>query len=152
MAGRKRPTHLSLSSTSNRPIIVFVTVVTKDRQPYLASDRAHDLLRQTWSNATFWQVGRYVIMHDHVHFFCAPVDPECALEKWMQYWKSKITKAWPIATQKPVFQRDHWDRELRSTESYDEKWDYVRQNPIRAGLVDSADAWPHQGVLYELRW
>jgi REP element-mobilizing transposase RayT len=117
----------------------------------LASDRTHDLLRQTWSNATFWQVGRYVIMPDHVHFFCAPVDPECALEKWMQYWKSKITKAWPIATQKPVFQRDHWDRELRSTESYDEKWDYVRKTlfalvssivltpgPIKAFCTNSA--------------
>ena len=29
---------------------------------------------------------------------------------------------------------------------------YVRLNPVRAGLVNEADAWPHQGELNELRW
>ncbi|EDY19806.1 hypothetical protein CfE428DRAFT_2395 [Chthoniobacter flavus Ellin428] len=151
MAGRKRPIHLSPYFAGNRSIIIYVTVVTKDRQRCLANDAAHALLRQIWSAATFWLVGRYVIMPDHAHFFCAPSDPGCTLEKWMQYWKSQLTKAWPVAAEKPVFQRDHWDRELRSDERYDEKWDYVRQNPVRANLVVTPDPWPYQGELNELR-
>jgi hypothetical protein len=28
----------------------------------------------------------------------------------------------------------------------------VRRNPVRAGLVQSPDAWPFQGELHALRW
>jgi REP element-mobilizing transposase RayT len=152
MAGRKRPIHLIPFADGDRAIIVSVTVVTQGRQRCLAHDSAHTLLRETWNAASFWLVGRYVIMPDHIHFFCAPTTPDCSLERWMQFWKSQLTKAWPVATQKPVFQREHWDRQLRSDESYDEKWEYVRQNPVRAGLVTDPDAWPYQGELNELRW
>ena len=35
----------------------------------------------------------------------------------------------------PHWQKGLFDHVLRSGESYDEKWDYVRENPVRAGLV-----------------
>ena len=38
-----------------------------------------------------------------------------------------------------------FDHVLRNDESYGEKWKYVRENPVRAGLVSRADAWPYQG-------
>jgi putative transposase len=34
---------------------------------------------------------------------------------------------------------------------YDKKWEYVRQNPVRAGLVAEPDDWPHRGELQTLR-
>jgi len=34
---------------------------------------------------------------------------------------------------------------------YDEKWEYVRQNPVRAGLVAESDDWPHRGEMHALR-
>ena len=34
---------------------------------------------------------------------------------------------------------------MRDDESYTEKWIYVRENPVRAGLVARADDWPYQG-------
>jgi putative transposase len=36
---------------------------------------------------------------------------------------------------------------LRSAESYSQKWNYVRENPVRARLVGSADAWPYAGEI-----
>jgi hypothetical protein len=33
---------------------------------------------------------------------------------------------------------------LRSDESLSEKWEYVRQNPVRAGLVEHSEDWPYQ--------
>ena len=36
---------------------------------------------------------------------------------------------------------------LRSDESYSQKWNYVRENPVRAGLVKSAADWPYQGEI-----
>jgi hypothetical protein len=37
-----------------------------------------------------------------------------------------------------------FDHLLRSDESLSEKWAYLRQNPVRAGLVVNADGWPYQ--------
>ena len=70
----------------------------------------------------------------------------------MEYWRNAVTRAWPVTADKPLWQRDCWDRQLRQGDSYSEKWEYVRNNPVRAGLVARADDWPHQGELNVLRW
>jgi putative transposase len=152
MPGRKHPAHFIPCAAGDRPDIIFVTAVTQHRQRCLANPDAHRLLRETWAAASHWQVGRYVVMPDHVHFFSTPGNEDCPLEKWMHYWKSQLSKAWPVTVEKPVFQRDHWDRQLRREESYDQKWNYVRENPVRAGLTERQDDWPYQGVLNDLRW
>jgi putative transposase len=36
---------------------------------------------------------------------------------------------------------------LRSDESVAGKWHYIRQNPVRAGLVVDPDDWPYQFQL-----
>ena len=41
---------------------------------------------------------------------------------------------------------------MRSVESYDSKWEYVVNNPVRHNLVERVDDWPLQGELFELRW
>jgi putative transposase len=47
----------------------------------------------------------------------------------------------------PVWQRGFFDHLLRSDESYEQKWNYVRENPIRAGLARIADDWPYAGEI-----
>jgi hypothetical protein len=37
-------------------------------------------------------------------------------------------------------------------DSYDSKWDYVRTNPVRHGLVDAVADWPFQGEFRVLDW
>ncbi len=32
------------------------------------------------------------------------------------------------------------------------KWEYIRHNPVRAGLVNDPDDWPYQGEMHVLRW
>ena len=39
-----------------------------------------------------------------------------------------------LGTPKPHWQEGFFDHVLRSEESYAEKWEYVRLNPVRAGL------------------
>ncbi|MFB3881745.1 MAG: hypothetical protein ACE149_10800 [Armatimonadota bacterium] len=41
---------------------------------------------------------------------------------------------------------------LRSGESYGQKWEYVRMNPVRAGLVANPDDWPYQGEIVQIDW
>jgi putative transposase len=64
-------------------------------------------------------------MPDHIHFFCAPNGLDAPpLERWMRFWKSLATRTMG-ETAGAVWQRHHWDRQLRSGESYDDKWEYV---------------------------
>jgi hypothetical protein len=43
-----------------------------------------------------------------------------------------------------AWQEGCFDRLLRSDESLSEKWEYLRQNPVRAGLVNDPEDWPYQ--------
>jgi len=150
---RKRPAHLPAFEHHNRSIIQFVTVCTKDRRPLLANPAAHAVLQAAWRAATWYQVGRYVIMPDHVHLFCGPTThPPENLIRWISLWKSHAARHWPDPAIGKLWQRESWDTQLRATDHYAAKWTYVCANPMRAGLVDRADDWPHQGELTVLRW
>jgi hypothetical protein len=42
------------------------------------------------------------------------------------------------------------DHLLRNDESYTQKWEYVFQNPVRAGLVARAEDWPYAGEIIRI--
>ncbi len=98
-------------------------------------------------------VGRYILMPDHVHLFCAPakwlVTP---LKNWLQFWRSEATQRWPFPDEKPIWQKDFFDRQLRSGESYHQKWLYLWENPIKEGLIKNPEEWLYQGELNVLSW
>ena len=92
-------------------------------------------------------VGRYVIMPDHIHFFVAG-DPDFKLGAWVGTLKRIVAKRVASPRSKDfVWQRGFFDHILRSSESYSEKWNYVRDNPVRAGLVKTAEDWPYAGEV-----
>jgi REP-associated tyrosine transposase len=150
---RKRPAHFPTLTIGFQSIIIFLTVCTRDRKPLLAKDQAARLLLEAWQAATFWRVGRYVIMPDHIHLFCAPnTFPPRPLAKWIEFWRNHVTRAWPNRVDIPIWQREFWDRQLRQSESYAEKWQYVSNNPVRHGNVHRAADWAYQGELNVLEW
>jgi len=150
---RKHPAHGVLIID---PAIVFVTVCTKHRQPWLANAIVHGVLQHAWKEAHAWLVGRYVIMPDHIHLFAAPSQTSIELDDWIQFWKSAFTKRIRQATSFDIparpWQTDHWDTRLRTWQRYDEKWDYVRNNPVRHKLAAHAKEWPYQGEIHSLTW
>src|SRR5258708_5508494 len=60
--------------------IVFVTVCSRRREKNLANAAVHDALLEAWSKAHRWMIGAYMIMPDHIHFFCSPMDTNSAIE------------------------------------------------------------------------
>ena len=70
----------------------------------------------------------------------------------MAFWKSKASNRWPFPEEQPIWQVDCWDTQLRAGQSYSAKWDYVRNNAVRHGLVTRAEDWPYQGELNVLPW
>jgi len=88
-----------------------------------------------------------VIMPDHVHLFRRGGD-DFRLGHWIGLLKQVLGKAakLPRANTHP-WQEGFFDHVLRSNESYAQKWNYVRENPVRARLVGSAADWPYQGEI-----
>ena len=147
--GRRTPAHgvkLSLSG----PNIVLLTVNTKDRVPWLAQPVVHASLREIWREADAWLVGDYVLMPDHLHLFCAPRDLGFTLERWLAYWKSRFSRR--HVDQPWAWQRSGFHHRFRDARQYEEKWAYVRENPLRKKLVTCPEDWPYQGSIHELRW
>jgi putative transposase len=146
---RTHPAH-GVKYIEGHPTIVFDTVCTKDRIPWLANDEVHEQVRQIWEDASAWLVGRYMIMPDHIHMFAAQGKIEIEFKDWVKYWKSQFTKRHKISGHR--WQTDDWDTRMRTGQQYEEKWQYVRLNAVRHGLVESPENWPYQGTLHELRW
>ena len=124
-AGRRYPAHPPVRQTLAAPVIVFLTVCTVANKPILARCDVAALLVSGWQKTESWAVGRYVIMPDHVHLFCAPSEfPARPLEQWVRFWKAATSRAWPRRQEQPVWQRDGWDTQLRRDENYEAKWEY----------------------------
>ncbi|MDX6765741.1 MAG: transposase [Candidatus Methylacidiphilales bacterium] len=141
---RKHPAHGVWDLPCDAGLIVFLTVCTKDRLPWLADPSVHALLRETWLAADDWKVMRYVLMPDHLHLLCYP-SSDGPLERWVRYWKSSFTQKHKNPDHR--WQTDHWDRRLRGSESLTEKWAYILENPVRYGLVAKSSDWSYQGTL-----
>jgi putative transposase len=49
-----------------------------------------------------------------------------------------------------LWQRGFFDHLLRNSESYAQKWNYVWENPVRAGLASKVEDWPFAGEIVEI--
>ena len=147
----KHPAHPVPVRRHNEPIVLHVTVTTFQRRQVLTDERVHAAMVQVWRQATHWLTGYYLIMPDHIHLFCAPgVDIPLSVRRWAGYWKRRSGEI--EANLKRQFQEDCWDTQMRSQEHYLRKLEYVRNNPVRWGLVQKPEDWPYQGNVHSLPW
>ncbi len=134
----------------------FITTCTHQRKPSLAVSAVVSILVDEWRLALprhGWMIGRYVVMPNHVHFLCASTgDGAKSLSGFMQAWKQwtgkRINRECGLPT--PIWQAGFFDHLLRSTETARQKWEYVIENPVRAGLVKRSVDWPWQGKIHPL--
>jgi len=148
----KRPPHLKEIWISRE--LYFVTCVTHNRLNCLDNQLTSAIMIDTWRNGIElygWSTSDYVIMPDHVHFFCCPItDTKITLTEYVGRWKSYTARAWG-KTQKghssQLWQPGFFDRLLRDETEWEEKYYYMLQNPVRAGLVNAASDWPYHGNL-----
>ena len=141
--------------------LFFVTTCSWHRLSLLARESVHSAFRAfaeaAQDRGVF--VGKYVVMPDHLHLFVAfavaPVydRPLPTLSSWIKSLKNSLSKELRKQNEPaPHWQRGFFDHVLRSKESYGEKWTYVENNPVRAGLVKDPTAWPFRGEICELRF
>jgi REP element-mobilizing transposase RayT len=85
-------------------------------------------------------------MPDHIHLFVR-IGKDSKLNDFIRLLKQVLTKELGV---KDVWQPGFFDHLLRHSESYFEKWNYVRENPVRAGLVERVEEWLWQGEIVRI--
>ena len=84
-----------------------------------------------------WFARFVALMPDHVHALISfPFERPMTqvIPDWKRFLATKLKIKW---------QRDFFDHRLRRHESYGEKEDYIRANPVRAGLIRAKENWPY---------
>jgi len=66
-----------------------------------------------------------------------------AVQDWKRWTASKGGFRW---------QKGFFDHRLRDHESARQKAEYILENPVRAGLAESADAWPYRWIAPQSWW
>jgi REP-associated tyrosine transposase len=138
-----------------RTPIYFVTTCTNNRRAILATESVHQAFVHFADEGMHYGawLGAYVLMPDHLHAFVGLDDQKIDLPAWMKSLKNTLSKALRFdGIAAPHWQRGFFDHVLRSEESYGEKWQYVRENPVRAGLVKNWQDWPFWGEIFDLEY
>jgi len=123
-------------------VIYFITFCVANRAKVLDNENTFRALKCAVSKVHGWSVIAGIVMPDHVHLLAAPEeDREAkvgdlvgALKRWI---RRDVDASWQ-------WQAGSFDRLLRREESAYEKWLYLEQNPVRAGLVGRSEDWPYR--------
>jgi putative transposase len=88
-----------------------------------------------------WYCRLLMLMPDHLHMLVA-FPQNTSMKHFITSWKSFLHKQCKVR-----WQRDFFDHRIRGWESLEAKAEYIRKNPVRAGLVSNTEDWPWQWDL-----
>jgi REP-associated tyrosine transposase len=144
-----------LEFTFKRRPVYFITACAHERRALLANAAIHSRLIEfaTRGIAHGAWLGDYVLMPDHLHAFVVVDEGRMKLSGWVKSLKNSLSKTMRDQNvTAPHWQKGFFDHMLRSRDSYSEKWNYVRNNPVRARLIAKADDWPYKGRIVSLEF
>lgn len=102
-----------------------------------------DVLRRYVAAGKF-EMHDFVVMPDHVHLLIE-VDEAATIERAMQLIKGRfsfrVKRECLYAGE--VWQPGFSDERIKDEESFQRVREYIAQNPVKAGLVDSAEEYPY---------
>jgi len=96
-----------------------------------------------------WWIYFALIMPDHLHFL-VNIGKHEKMATVIKSWKRFLATQYAI-----TWQKDFFDHRIRNEEQFHEKYQYIRNNPVRKGLVETPDEWPyhwHNYTLNGLNW
>ena len=124
-----------------------ITMVTVDRRRVLVESLASELgiaLVETAAKTDF-DVLVYCVMPDHLHALVVGTSEQSNLIRFMQRFKQLTAHSYKQRTGRALWQASFHDHALRGDEGWREVAQYILDNPVRAELVESWDAWPYVG-------
>jgi putative transposase len=146
----REKSHRLPRSAYNGNVIVSFTINTDKRVAYFNDVENIAITAQALAEAFethLGHVGVYVFMPDHVHLIVSGSSPEKNLLDLVEGFKQKTT--FRIRKNRKAFawQKDFYDHIIREDEDYGAQVRYLLRNPVRKGLCEHWEHWPHKGVL-----
>ena len=132
--------------------IYFITWRCKDGKALSPEERQIVLTSMQHWDGSKWSLLAAVVMPDHVHVLAQPLlMPEGGVVDLAEILHSvKSFTAHQInairETQGSCWQDESYDRIIRDEAEFLEKWNYIRNNPVKAELADQPESYPW---LYE---
>jgi putative transposase len=149
MGIRERPHRLPGYAYRGRVVAVF-TLCAYAKGPALASERIAEALAAMLAAAARkngCRVLAYCFMPDHVHLVLQGLDDESDLRKTVADFK-QATGFWFARNEKNVrWQKDFYDRIVRSPHHVAAEVRYVLENPVRKGMVADYQDYPFHGSI-----
>jgi putative transposase len=93
---------------------------------------------QVYKDAHKWHPKLVVIMPDHLHMLVSLNTAHSSIRQIISPWKSYLKRSQLIEWQEGFF-----EHRIRDRVSLEEKEQYLRMNPVRAGLVEDPEEWPY---------
>jgi putative transposase len=87
----------------------------------------------------------YCFMPDHVHLVLAGTDERADFQRFMANWKQRTGYGFKQKTRQMLWQESYFDHVLRDDEQTTAVLKYVLENPVRKGMVERFDDYPHSG-------
>ena len=119
----------------------FITICTQARREnMLCNPEVAGAIRDGFSEYQKigkWYVHLLLLMPDHLHAIVS-FSRDSSIRKSISAWKQYLARQVGIK-----WQRDFFEHRLRPIDGFSEKAGYIRQNPVRAGLAESAEKWPY---------
>ena len=124
---------------------VFITFCKLLREPFPPNARHLVLECCIAGHGRKFQLHAAVVMPDHVHLILTPLKDATgwpfslpAILKSLKGASARAVNRY-LGISGPVWQEESFDHVLRNDESLREKIEYIRQNPVRKGLVSRAE-------------
>jgi putative transposase len=90
----------------------------------------------------FYDLFSWVVMPDHMHMVILPRCPLPEIMRWLKAATANRANHLLGRRGQAFWQREYFDRWIRSDEQLQSAIAYVEDNPVRKGLAASAEEWP----------
>jgi REP element-mobilizing transposase RayT len=135
------PPRIPVWLKDDQTVTYFITLCLADRRFVLASPAAFQAVKAFCRANANWRTIAAVAMSDHFHALVCPIkDREARITQFSADLK-RFVRSQTQATWK--WQEGVFDRLLRRDEFAESKWFYIRENPVRARLVERWEDWPY---------
>ena len=135
------------------PYVYSITINADGGRPYF---REPSFVRfcvktlQEKAAAHGFEVLAYCFMPNHVHLLVVGLTETSYLKPFMQQFKQIVGFAFKQEHGTSLWHRSYYDRVLRKDEDLQTVATYIWGNPVRAGLVESAEEYPYSGPVERL--
>lgn len=137
--------------------VYFITWRCKDYQVLSPEERTTTLEAIKYWEGRKWTVYAAVVMPDHVHLLSKPlalhgggfVDLAEIIHSIKSYTGHEISKK--RGTTGSIWQDERFDRIVRDEAEFLEKWQYLRDNPVKNELAENPEDYPwlYENVIEE---